>query len=119
MTNSEYIRLNINDNELAEMLSSISFSTFDNGFFCDVRKVFDYWASKEYSVPGRNFYETKEEMVNNASTMGYFEMLNIKDEDKWVRYGRTRRQGMNLFLSQQYDREYWERAIAIYDERRK
>jgi hypothetical protein len=51
MTNADYIRSKLTDNDLSELLIEGKMF-YKNGFLSDIRKVYDYWASYEFTSTG-------------------------------------------------------------------
>lgn len=97
MTNSEYFRMTLTDKELADMAIHTAYSYSDRLFH-----AFKKWCAETGSVKSN-------QKKNNPSRFFWQKIFNT-DTGEWESTGRTHNVSIQLFLSQKYEKKYWERG---------
>lgn len=97
MTNAEYFRMTLTDKELADMAIYCA-----NSYNERLADAFEKWCAESGSVDSN----TSE---NNPSRFFWQKIFNTKTNE-WESTRRTENVSIQLFLSKQYDKKYWERG---------
>lgn len=108
MTNEDFIRSRLTEEDIAKLL--LHGERPNSKIIKDAEKVFSYWASFCFVKNGNSGYE------ENFSVWNFEYFYNFLT-DKWEKIGRDMILSRKVWLSFQYDKEEWARAIQAYNER--
>jgi hypothetical protein len=110
VTNADYIKSRLSDNDLCKLFIERRMF-YEDGFLSEVNKVFNYWASFEFTSNGN-----VKEIGGKTPSIWHWERTHNNETGKWETTGRTNTVSFSVWLFEQYDKKYWQEAVRKYDE---
>lgn len=110
MTNAEYIKSRITDNDLCKLFNERKMF-YEDGFLSEVNKVYGCWASFEFTSNGN-----VKEVSGKTPSIWNWEKTHNEETGKWERTGRTKNVSFSVWLFEKYNNSYWQDAIKNYNE---
>lgn len=108
MTNEDFIRSRLTEEDIAKLL--LYGERPNSKIIEDAWKVFSYWASFQFKKSGNGGARSKFSIWNFT----FWHNTKTKEIEK---IGRELILSRKVWLSFQYDKEEWARAIQAYNER--
>ena len=108
MTNTDYIKSNLKDVDLAELLRTcVTFSSPSSEFLHRAYRAWSRWAnttSGNHGNMAKGIY--KKSIVNEDPSIWFWEWWHYPDGE-WRRSGRTSNVSLQVWLSKQYNPAEW------------